>query len=48
MDVAMTASLQYSNKGTASVTASAIAEFPKDLVITGTKGHIKVLFTYFF
>lgn len=42
MDISVSASLQYSNKRTAQVTCSAIAQFPNDLVIIGTKGKIKV------
>jgi len=41
-DIAMSSSLKYSKNRTASVTTSAMAEFPNELVIIGTKGHIKV------
>ena len=44
VDILVTASLLYSNKRTAHVTTTAIASLPNDLIITGTKGHIKVVF----
>ncbi|GFS48749.1 trans-1,2-dihydrobenzene-1,2-diol dehydrogenase [Trichonephila inaurata madagascariensis] len=42
VDITMSSSLLYSNNRTAHVTTNGIAEFPCDLVVTGTKGQIKV------
>lgn len=42
VDIAMSASLLYKNKRIAQVATSGIAEYPNDMVITGSKGRIKI------
>ncbi|XP_055947268.1 trans-1,2-dihydrobenzene-1,2-diol dehydrogenase-like isoform X3 [Argiope bruennichi] len=42
VDITMNSSLLYSNNRTANIASNALAEFPNDLVITGTKGHIRI------
>ncbi|XP_054709563.1 trans-1,2-dihydrobenzene-1,2-diol dehydrogenase-like isoform X1 [Uloborus diversus] len=42
VDLAMSSSLKYSKNRTATVTTSGITELPNELVITGTRGRIKV------
>ncbi|XP_054714004.1 trans-1,2-dihydrobenzene-1,2-diol dehydrogenase-like [Uloborus diversus] len=43
VDIGMASSMQFSNNRTANVATTATAEMPNELVITGKKGHIKVL-----
>lgn len=42
VDISMSSSLLFSNKRTAQVTTNAMTNLPCDVVITGTKGHIRI------
>jgi len=42
VDIAVACSLLFSNNRTAQINTSAIAVLPNDMIITGTKGHIKI------
>ncbi|GBN04219.1 Trans-1,2-dihydrobenzene-1,2-diol dehydrogenase [Araneus ventricosus] len=42
VDITMSSSLLYNNNRTANIASNALAEFPNDLVITGTEGQIRV------
>ncbi|CAL1276547.1 unnamed protein product [Larinioides sclopetarius] len=42
VDITMSSSLLYGNNRTASIASNALAEFPNDLVVIGTKGQIRI------